>query len=191
VKIGKSNRELIYGNWGIEPGGWELMAKTWTDYQKRISESILKHRADTKAGYDFKTVKEELGEVSQGKISEVAKALRENKWIIPSIEAVNTPQAKEGGKLVTVTGKQPAPVVFFLGKEEIELEPSALYESFLLYQDMKVRCDLKDGFSSVIRDGVGLLWRVLVSEPKVEQGKIKVEVTNGRGTGQGEEEPGT
>ena len=59
------------------------MAKQWTDYQRRIAESILKHRADTKAGYDFKAVKDELGEVSQGKISEIAKALRENEWVLP------------------------------------------------------------------------------------------------------------
>lgn len=167
------------------------MAINWTDYQKRIAETVLQHRADTKAGYDFKAVKEELGEVSQGKISEVAKALRENNWTIPVKDSEKVPQAKEGGKLVTVAAKQPAPVVFMLGKEEIELDPAALYESYLLYQDIKVRCNLQDGFSSVIRDGVGLLWRVLVSEPKVEQGKVKMEVTNGRGTGQGEEEPGT
>ncbi len=156
------------------------MARQWTDYQRRIAEVILKHRADTKAGYDFKTVKEELGsDVSQGKISEVAKALRENDWIIPAKESTPGPPVREGGKLATVTAKQPAPVIFTLGQQMIELDAEALYESFILYQDMKVKCSINDGFSAVIRDGVGLLWRVLVSEPKISAGKVSVEVPNG------------
>lgn len=92
-------------------------------------------------------------------------------------------------QLVTVGAKRPAPVIFFLGEQQIELEPEAIYESYLLYQDMKVRAGLSDGFSNVIRDGVALLWRVIASEPIIEKGEVKMGVNYGRSFGKGEAEP--
>ena len=99
-------------------------------------------------------------------------------------------KSTEGGKLATVVAKQPAPVIFVLGDQRIELEPEALYESYLLYQDMKVRCGLDSTFSGVMRDGVALLWRVIASEPIVESGTVKMEVKYGGRPGLGEKEVG-
>lgn len=89
---------------------------------------------------------------------------------LAEIRKEKPPKEREGGKLATFVAKQPAPVVFVLGEQRIELEPEALYESYLLYQDMKVRCGLDSTFSSVLRDGMGLLWRVIASEPVIEKG---------------------
>ena len=92
----------------------------------------------------------------------------------------------EGGKLATILARQPAPVVFTIGEQRIELDPEALYESHLLYEDIKVHCGLKDSFSDAIRDGVSLLWQLLVSEPHIEAGQVKAEVSHGRIPGNGE-----
>ena len=165
------------------------MAKKWTDYQRQIAEVILRHRADTPTGYSYKAVKEELPTTSSGKISEIAKALRENNWVIPPKDGQKTPKEKEGGKLATVTARQPAPVVFMLGKQEIELDTECIYESYLLFLDLKSRVPLKSDFSSVIRDGVGLLWQILASQAVVDKEEVRLEVshvTGSPGDGKGE-----
>lgn len=79
------------------------------------------------------------------------------------------PKEREGGKLATFVTKQCAPVVFVLGEQRIELEPEAIYGSYLLHEDIKLRCSLNDNFSNVLRDGAGLLWRILASEPVIEK----------------------
>jgi len=97
---------------------------------------------------------------------------------------------EEARELAAVITKKPAPVIFVLGDQRIELEPEALYESHLLYQDMKVRCGLDSTFSSVLRDGMALLWRVIASEPIIESGTVKMEVKYGGRPGIGEKEVG-
>lgn len=121
-----------------------------------------------------KTVGRYLNQLKAGKLDQPEK---------PAAQA-------EGGKIATITARQPAPVIFSLGKHEIELEPQAIYESYLLYEDMRLRCQLTDGFSSVILDGVGLLWRILASEPRIEKGEVKMEVKYGGGFGPSESETG-
>lgn len=95
-----------------------------------------------------------------------------------------------GGKFATVAARQPAPVIFVLGEHKIELEPEAIYESYLLYMDMQLRCSLNSTFSGVLRDGMGLLWRVIASEPIIEKGEVKMEVSYGGSPGHGKEEVG-
>ena len=167
------------------------MAKIWTDYQRRVAEVILRHRADTPNGYSYKAVKEELPSIPQGKISEIAKLLRENNWVIPPKDGQKPPKEKEGGKLATVTARQPAPVVFMLGKQEIELDAECIYESYLLFLDLKSRVPLKSDFSSVIRDGVGLLWQILASQTVVDKEEVRLEVSHVAGSpGDGKGETG-
>jgi len=103
--------------------------------------------------------------------------------------------AKPGAKpaagptpLAAIATITPAPVVLTIGQQKIDLEPQAIYESFLVYEDTKVRCGLQCTFSSFLQDGAGLLWRVLATEPRVIQGKVQPEVNNGRSTGTGETE---
>jgi len=94
----------------------------------------------------------------------------------------------EGGKLATVTTPAPAAVVFVLGNQRIEMDPESLYESYLLYQDMKARCELTDGFGIVIRDAMGLMWRVLTTEPLISNGQVIMEVADESGNGSGNKE---
>ncbi len=98
----------------------------------------------------------------------------------------------EGGQVATVTVAKPAAVVFTLGNQTILLDPADLYESFLLYEDLKVKCQLEDNFSTVLKDGIGLLWEVLINPPDLQQSEEFPEEDNdGASSGDGEEEPGT
>ena len=98
-----------------------------------------------------------------------------------SNEQQRGPQQEElqGGQIVTVTQGKPAAVVFSLGAEKIELEPQALYESYLLYLDLKARLDLKDGFTATLRDALAFTWRLFVSRPQIEQGQVRPEFVLG------------
>lgn len=92
-------------------------------------------------------------------------------------------------KFAAITSKQPAPIVFTIADHRIELEPGVLYEAVLLYLDLKLRCGLTDNFTSVLRDGVGLIWQLLASKPKIDRGEVTMEVSHGGSSGDGEREP--
>jgi hypothetical protein len=99
--------------------------------------------------------------------------------------------ATEGGQIATITVAKPAAIVFTLGNQTILLDPGDLYESFLLYEDLKVKCELTDNFSVVLKDGIGLLWEVLVNPPNIQQEEEPTEVQDGTGNGSSKKEPGT
>lgn len=84
------------------------------------------------------------------------------------------------------------PVLFDLGQEKIALNFQDLYESYLLYNDMKTRGIIKeDGFSATLKDGIALLWTVGVGQPGIEGDRVQlVEVDYGGSPGNGEEEAG-
>jgi hypothetical protein len=96
----------------------------------------------------------------------------------------------EGGQVATVTVAKPAAVVFTLGNQTILLDPADLYESFLLYEDLKIKCELTDNFTQVLKDGMGLLWEVLVNPPILQEEEESTEVSDGASTGPSKEEPG-
>ncbi len=85
-----------------------------------------------------------------------------------------------GGPLAAVTTKAPAPIVFTLGGQIIEIDTQSLYESYLLYSDLKVKCGLKDPFATVLLDAMGFVWRTLAVEPRIDHDRVLVEVNNGR-----------
>ncbi len=114
---------------------------------------------------------------------EVAKDKPPPKEKLPKGKGGASGKEMEGGEMVTVVGKTPASIIFALGTSRIELEPQALYETYLLYEDIKTRCQLTDSFAYVIRDAVGLMWQILVSNPKIEQGQIRMEVAREPGNG--------
>lgn len=91
-----------------------------------------------------------------------------------------TQKVLTGGPLAVVTTKAPAPIVFTLGGQLIEVDTQSLYESYLLYSDLKVKCGLKDSFSAVMLDAMGFVWRALAIEPRIDHDRVKVEVNNGR-----------
>lgn len=161
------------------------MSILWTDNQRELAEVILKHRTNERSGYDLKGVQADMPKASNDTISKVAKSLRETDWIIPGKDGGHPPKES---RLVAVTARQPAPIIFTIGKQDIELEAEALIQSYMLYEDIKAHCGLNQGFSSVLRDGVGLIWQFLVVNPKIEDGKVIMEVTHGGGTGHGEGE---
>jgi transposase len=105
----------------------------------------------------------------------------------------NTPGGKsqtEGGQVATITVAKPAAVVFTLGNQTILLDPGDIYESFLLYEEIKVKYHLEESFSTVLHDGMGLLNEVLINPPDKPQEEGPMEVNDGSGIGYGKEEPG-
>jgi hypothetical protein len=186
----------------------------WTPYQSQIARVILSHRRDGGSGYVLKDVQAELPKVSMKMINKVVQGLRENNWVIPGDETQEPDESdgspageeekpaarshdkqvkkeKAGGPLVTVTAKAPAPIKFTFAGEEINLEPGTLYQAYMLYQDVKIKCGLKDGFTGFLLDGVAILWQILVAKPKIEGNEVILEVTHGRSTGNGESESGS
>lgn len=121
--------------------------------------------------------------VSRRTVERYDKALKEGKLDQPEKPL----KEREGGKLATFTAKQPAPVVFFLGEQRIELEPQAIYESYLLYEDLRAKVGLNDSFSQALQDAMGIAWRLLAAKPIIEGEKFKIlEVNHGGDTGQGD-----
>lgn len=108
-----------------------------------------------------------------------AKQVEDEKKGITDIKVPTGVKAKvseTGGTFAAVVSLKPAPVIFELGEQRIPLDPQLFYESYILYEDLKVKANLSDGFSSVVRDGVALLWQLLVPKPAIEKGKVKTEV---------------
>jgi len=107
---------------------------------------------------------------------------------IPKPETKPVTQYTPGGPIVGVEARKPAPVIFRLGEAQITIDPQKLYECYQLYLDINARTGIQDEFSSCLLDGVGFLWRLLVLQPKVKRGEVKVEVKYGslRGYGEGE-----
>ncbi len=77
--------------------------------------------------------------------------------------------------IATAVAPKPAAIVFMLGKLEIPMDPQDLYEAYILYQDIKSRVGLKDGFSSALKDAMGVSWRLLVARPSIEA-KVETEL---------------
>ena len=141
------------------------MATKWTDQQRQIAKVVLGHRREEGSGYDFSAVQQELPNVSKGRISEVAKALRENGWAIPAgTPAKEKKQSSGPGKrvLINITSRKPAPILFTIGEHDIGLDTEPLYESYLLYEDLKVRYGFTDSFSVVLKDAMAICYRLLV-----------------------------
>lgn len=149
------------------------MATKWTDQQRQIAEVVLRHRREGGSGYDINAVQEELPTISTGRISEVAKALRENGWVMPAKEEI--PPGKRGAPLADFKTRKAAPVLFDIGEETIELNPSDLYDCYQLYRDLRAKGIIEeDRFSAVLLDGMGIIWRVLATRPAFEPEKVKI-----------------
>ena len=106
------------------------------------------------------------------------------RWVLEASGVAAAAEAKDtrtkpsttGGDFAAVRSLKPAPVIFELGEQKIPLDPQELYEAYILYEDLKVKCELTDGFTSTVRDGVALLWQLLVPRPEIEKGKVITEV---------------
>lgn len=84
-----------------------------------------------------------------------------------------------GGKLVTFAVASPAPVVFTLGRQNIGLDAQDLYESYILYLDVKEHLQMEDSFSAFLKDGASVIWQILVNKPVVTDGKVEVKHGDG------------
>lgn len=82
-------------------------------------------------------------------------------------------KAKSSGpgqrEFIDITSRKPAPIIFTIGEQNIGLDPEPLYESFLLYEDLKVRFGFTDSFSVALKDAMVICYRLLGPEPKVKQ----------------------
>lgn len=101
------------------------------------------------------------------------------------------PKMNEGGKLATVLAQSPAPIIFVLNQHRIDLDPECILECFQFFTDAKVHHDLKEeSFSEFLRDGVGLLSTIISVTPVIDNGKVRMEVSDGRSIGHSQEEVG-
>ena len=71
--------------------------------------------------------------------------------------------------LIDITSRKPAPILFTIGEHDIGLDPEPLYESYLLYEDLKTRLGLNDNFSMTLKNAMVLAYRLLGPEPKIKQ----------------------
>lgn len=154
-------------------------------------------KADLRGGMSFQDVaaKYHLSERSTRRYLKEVEEEQSGKKQVPS--APGGRMSKEGGKLAAVTNPQPAATVFTLGNQTILIDPADLYESFLLYEDLRVKIPLDQPFSSVLKDGVAILWEVLAKNPVnqkpdqlAEEEKELVEVTHDDSSGDGKAETG-
>ena len=116
------------------------------------------------------------------------------------LTAEKAPKAPAAEPKVVPQGTVPAaalssarpPILFQLGQENIALNFQDLYESYLLYNDMKTRGIIRqDGFSDTLKDGMALLWTILVGQPGVEGDRVRLTEANYEGSpGNGEKEGG-
>lgn len=95
-------------------------------------------------------------------------------------------------RLVSFESKTPSPVTVDILGSAIELQDDSIYRSWLIFQDMVRRGIVKhDSFSSVIEDGIGLLWNVLVVTPSLQGlNVVAKEAEHGGSAGHGEKETG-
>ena len=86
-----------------------------------------------------------------------------NKGIDIPADSPETPsdagKSQEGGKLATVTQPRQGAIVFSFGDHKIPLDPQYLYESYLIYSDLKSRIGVDEDFSTAIRDAMTYIWR--------------------------------
>jgi len=165
----------------------------WNPYQTSIANCILGH-SSSRNEYDYSAVKKELPDVPDGTIGRVAKALREAGWKIgpplgqagddiepPEEERMSKGENPDAGKkkpeppkkpasppkpasVATIRTGQPAPTVFIIAGQEIKIDEVQLYESYLLYLDLKARAILKtDAFSDFLFDSASSVWRILTA----------------------------
>lgn len=82
-----------------------------------------------------------------------------------------------------------APVLFQLAQETIPIDFGDLYECFQLYQDISARGLIgEQSFCDCLKDSVALAWTVLVGQPKIEDGHVRLEeVSHDRGDSRSDE----
>ncbi len=147
-------------------------------------ESILKRFPITARTLDRYVSKLRKGKTSTKELIEVGagKTLAEKKPSggtgLVEVKPVKPPPADSnlppgdgdppGQNLAAIVMRPPAPVLFIMGESKIDLEPQALYESYLLYEAIKVRLPRPDSFCGVIRSAMGIAWRLVASEPIIE-----------------------
>lgn len=172
----------------------------WNPYQTSIANCILAHSPAANE-YDYNAVKQELPDVPDGTIGRIAKALREAGWKIgpptdqpgdnppPEVNDVDKQPDKGGPKkkpeaakkpatpprpasVATVKTAQPAPTIFIIAGQEIKIDEVQLYESYLLYLDLKAREILKsDSFSDFLSDSASSVWRILTTNNNIMEGE--------------------
>jgi hypothetical protein len=160
----------------------------WTDKQREIVDLIQQGKTFneiTAMGYSNNMVSRVNRAIKRGE-------LPEEKSTEKSTAPTSGQQQKKGSKsLIAAVELKGAPLLLDLGQAVEPLDRGDIYDAYHLYSDLRARGILNDNFSSVIRDGVGIIWRLLITKPLIEGEEVKLsEVTHGGSTGQSEEGPG-
>jgi hypothetical protein len=106
----------------------------------------------------------ETGDIFETKPKEGAKA----KESTTSGTGTTKVEPKETIQTVGIIGK---PIMLDLGSETVPFDRGKMYDSLQLYKDLVTKDILHDDFASFLRDGAGLLWRILANNPVFESEK--------------------
>ena len=78
--------------------------------------------------------------------------------------------------LVTVTSKQPSPIVFRMGDLTIDLNPAHLYDAYRYYEDIKrIDPSIDDDFSTMVKAACKHAWEIF-SEREAERAGVRIEI---------------
>jgi len=64
---------------------------------------------------------------------------------------------------------KPGVVTFKFGAEKIELNPTDLFEAYIIYNDLKTRHGIDNSFSDFLKAGSEIVWS-LMQKPPIPQG---------------------
>lgn len=170
----------------------------WTDKQRAIAALIDQKKSFSEIlalGFSetmFGRVKNALdkGEVPPAPKSVVVEEEKKEEEK-PELSSAGKPEQKSEGAqppqkpvvatAVRGTRKEMTPFEIDLGKEVVPLDRSDIYESYLLYKDLKAKGFIRqDLLSAFLLDGVSFIYRVAVSKIVIEDDEVRLEEDNGR-----------
>lgn len=112
--------------------------------------------------------------VSKRTVERYAEALKAGKLEEPA----KLPKEKSGGELSTIVQPSRGAIIFTFGEHKISLNPQHLYDAYLYYEDMALRHDIEQEFSSAIKDSMKYIWERL-NKYKAESEGISITMEEG------------
>ncbi len=74
-----------------------------------------------------------------------------------------------GGEMTSIRQPTAGAVQFIMGKQEILIDPSELYDAFMYYRDMVAHHNIHEPFTKVIKTSVKYVWELLNQQQAREQ----------------------
>jgi len=128
---------------------------------------------------EVKAIREFQGGIMAGRkqfrVSETRyRKIREAPTLEEALKMARTDNKSSGqGTAIPLAGvkAKQAPVTFVIKNEQVQLEPSDLYECYYLYQDLKARHSIEETFSDTLNAAMEFLWS-LCNKPVIEEGGV-------------------